>query len=159
MVDRIKLPFRETCEGYFTDGSGRILARDLGKGFIEFPGGGINLNETSKKAILRETFEETGGIIRGVREIKTISFKWDKYWAKTEKQKKRYLEFQGEKIHLFSGKVKELKKPSGDCEECGWSGEFFMDIPEVISRIQKYGWSEDLREYKESQLKFLKELV
>jgi len=132
---RKSLPFRKNCEGYFTDGAGNILAKDTGKGYIEFPGGGINEGETPEASIIRETFEETGAYLEEVKYLGSIKFVWNEAWAKTKKQKARYNHFQGEEMHFFSGKVKELKKtnPHKDI----WNGEKLMPIKEAIRLIKK----------------------
>ncbi len=158
MVDRSELPFRKNCEGYFVCENRKILARDSGKGFIEFPGGGIDEDENPTGAIIRETMEETGAIVEKIESLGSLKFIWDENWAKTEKQKKRYLEFQGEEMFFFKGKIKEFTKPSGDAYEEGWKEEPRMGIIEVIEKIKEYGWTKDMEKYRKLQLNFLEEL-
>lgn len=153
-MNRSKLPFRKNCEGYFLTKDNRILAKDTGH-FIEFPGGGVDENETPEKALIREAYEETGAKIENLKKIKIIKFKWDEYWAKSEKQKARYEKFQGEEMHFFTGKVKEIKKAKGDGHDEGWKGEVAMDIKEAIAKIKEYGWTKDMDEYRSFQLKML----
>ncbi|MEN7982300.1 MAG: hypothetical protein ABFQ65_02545 [Nanoarchaeota archaeon] len=88
-----------------------------------------------------------------------INFVWGFNWAKSEKQKRRYKEFQGEEMHFFIGRVKELICPKGDSCEAGWENNVEMQIKEVIEIIKKeYPFDEDIKEYREFQLKMLREL-
>ena len=133
---REKLPYRKNCESYIIH-KGKILARDSGKGYIEFPGGGFDKHESAKDAVTREIFEETGAVIKDIKKIGVLHFDWGPRWAKTEKQKSRYKEFRGEEMHLFKGKVKKLTKPKG-CpvtKEAGWKGKRFMAIDDALKII------------------------
>jgi len=133
---RSKLPYRKNCEGYFFL-KDKVLAQYTGKGYVLFPGGGLDEGETPEKAIIRETFEETGAIIKNLKAIRVIYFDWDENWAKTEKQKKRYEIFRGEEMHLFTGEIEKLEEPKGDSEEVGWHGERLINIKKLIERIEK----------------------
>lgn len=138
--------------------NGKIVAKDRGN-FIEFPGGGVDEFENSEKAMKREAFEEAGIILKGkLKQIGFLNFVWDKEWAKTEKQKKRYEDFQGEEMYFFLGNIESLSKPSGDQFESGWSGDILMEIDEVIKKIKEYGWTKDLEEYRNFQIKTLENL-
>jgi 8-oxo-dGTP pyrophosphatase MutT (NUDIX family) len=61
-MDRSKLPYRKNCEGYFLYKGSYVIANDTGKGYLEFPGGGVDENEEPETALLREAF---GDLIRG----------------------------------------------------------------------------------------------
>lgn len=150
--------FRQNTEGYFVDGKGRILAKDSGKGYVIFPGGGINPGESAEQAILRETLEETGAVVEGIKKIGALQIKWDKDWAKTSKQKERQGEFQGDEMHFFSGKIKGFSK--GSNEEDTQQGEKLMPIKDVILLIEKSRpFESGIAEYREFQLKYLKSLT
>ena len=154
-IERYKLPFRKNCEGYFTDGKGNILARDSGKGFLLFPGGGIDDNEAVEKAIIRETFEETGAVIRDLKKIGELKFIWGVDWAKTEKQKKRYLQYKGEDMYFFVGKIEKFIDPV-KIEEDSWLGEKLISIKKAIEMFESgKPWDEEIKEYREMQLKSL----
>ena len=86
--DRSKLPFRKNCEGYFVDGKGNVLARKTEYDVVVFPGGGVDDGEDVDKAIIRETFEETGAIVKNIKKLGNLKFVWSEDWAQTEKQKK-----------------------------------------------------------------------
>lgn len=158
IMDRDKLPYRRNCEGYFSYKGDSVIVKDTGKGYIEFPGGGVDENEDPEKALLREAYEEAGIVIEGsLRKIGVLHFIWDKNWAKSEKQKQRYKMFKGEEMHLFSGKVKKLVKPTGDSYESGWDGDRSMPIIKAIKLIEAgKPFSKDIKEYREFQLKALK---
>lgn len=164
-MNRDNLPFRKNCEGYFIDNNGRILAQDSGKGFIIFPGGGIDETETPEQGLLREAFEETGVIIdRKLKQLGVLHIIWGEDWAKTEKQKKRYEKYKGDEMHFFSGKIKRLETPKGDPENPNeddiWKGERLMSISQAIGVIEKSKpFTRDNEEYHNLQLKFLNELI
>jgi hypothetical protein len=63
-IGRSKLPLRQNCEGYFTDSKGNILAQASEHGYIIFPGGGVEANESPEAALVREALEETGATVR-----------------------------------------------------------------------------------------------
>jgi hypothetical protein len=152
------MTFRQNTEGYFVDGKGRILAKDSGKGYVIFPGGGISPGESAEQAVLRETLEETGAVIEDIKKIGVLQIKWDEKWAKTEKQKERQKQFQGDEMHLFSGKIREFGKVSS--EEDAWNGEKLMPIKDAITIIEKSRpFESGIAEYREFQLKFLKSLL
>ena len=159
MKDRTKLPYRKNCEGYFFY-KGKVLAQDTGKGYVLFPGGGIDEEESPEDAVLRETFEETGAVIKNLKKVGKICFEWGQDWAKTEKQKERYEIFRGEEMHLFSGEVEELQNAPGDItnDDPGWEGEVLTLIEEVVDMINSTNpFSEDMLEYRKAQLDSLKE--
>jgi len=154
--DRSQLPFRKNCEGYFFDKHGNVLAKDM-RGFLAFPGGGVGEHEDAKKAVIRETFEETGAVVKNVREIKELKFVWGPRWAKTEKQKRRHKKFQGEDMHFFVGEIEKFEEPSQK-EEDFWTGEKLLPLAKAIQLIEsRKPFDEDIQEYREVQLKFLKE--
>jgi len=156
--DRSKLPFRKNCEGYFICKNGKIIAQDTQKGYLEFPGGGVDEKESPKDALIREAYEEAGVVLEGeLRKVGQLNFVWGENWAKTEKQKKRYKQYRGDEMHFFIGKVKELVCPKGDSCEAGWKNEVEMKIKEAINLIEKEKpFDKNLKEYYEFQLKILK---
>ena len=110
ITERLNLPFRKNCEGYFYDGKGNILAKDNGKGILLFPGGGINENENPEQAIIRETFEETGAVIKNLRKLGELKFIWGENWAQSEKQRNRFHHYKGEEMTFFSGEISTFGK-------------------------------------------------
>ena len=158
MVSRGHLPFRKNTEGYFLDSDNNILARDTGVGYVEFPGGGIEPNETPEEAILRETFEETGAIIDAatLKKLGVMHFLWDENWAKTEKQRQRYQQFKGEEMHFFFGRINGSKKVPNAPE--AWNGEKLMLIRQAIKIIDNEKATKAIEEYRNFQLKFLSNL-
>jgi len=156
--DRNKLPFRKNTEGYFVDEENNILAQDSGKGYVLFPGGGIEQNEDPAMAMIRETEEETGYSVANIKELGTTHLEWGQDWAKTEKQKIRYQQFKGDEMHFFFGKVKKVDSSRlVHKEEDVWSGNKFMPISKAINIIeQSKPFSSDISEYRNAQLKFLK---
>ena len=125
MEDRIKLPYRKNCEGYFFKGD-KVLAQNTGLVFVLFPGGGIDEGESAKDAILRETFEETGAVIRNLKKIGVIRFDWAEDWAKTEKQKKRYGLFRGGRCIYLVGRLRRLRGRLGIVMRVGGKVRFLL---------------------------------
>jgi 8-oxo-dGTP pyrophosphatase MutT (NUDIX family) len=159
-MNRTNLPYRKDCEGYFLYKNKYVVAKNTGKGFIVFPGGGIDENETAENALLRESMEEAGIVCKGeIREVNLLNFDWGPDWAKTEKQKSRYNQFRGEEMHFFIGEVDEFVEPKGDPSDA-WSGKKYLPIKEVIDIIEKEKpFSKDIKEYRIIQLKHLKFLL
>ncbi len=157
-LDRSNLPFRKNCEGYFLDKRGNVLAKNSSKGFLAFPGGGVDENEEIEKAILRETFEETGAIIKNLRKIGELKFIWGENWAKTDKQKKRYEKYKGEDMYFFFGEIESFSENENKQEDF-WDGEKTIPIKKAIEIIESgKPFDEEIKEYREKQLKFLKEI-
>ncbi len=155
--DRNNLPFRKNCEGYFINSEGKILAKDSGKGFIMFPGGGVDESEEVTKAMIRETKEETGAVLSDIKKASVLKIVWGLDWAKTEKQKKRYEQFQGDEMHFFTGFATEGE--SDREEEDAWIGEKFMSLHAVINFIEKSRpFEESVMEYRELQLNILRSI-
>ena len=159
MKDRKNLPYRKNCEGYFVR-DGKIVALDTGLGYIEFPGGGVDEGEEPNEALIREAFEEAGVVIDGeLEKIEQFNFVWGENWVKNDKQKKRYEEFQGEEMHFYKGKIKDLVEPNGDGVEKGWNGEVLMEISDAIEAIKGHNLNgEGVGEYQNFQLKILEAL-
>jgi 8-oxo-dGTP pyrophosphatase MutT (NUDIX family) len=158
MEERDNLPFRINCEGYFLNSGGKILAKDSGKGFIMFPGGGMDEAEDIEAAMIRETEEETGITPTNLNNLGVLKILWGPDWAKTEKQKSRYSKFQGDEMHFFKGVVgNEVEKSN---EEDVWTGEKFMEISDVINLIERSRpFDESVLEYREAQLRFLRSIL
>jgi hypothetical protein len=161
LKSRQRLPYRKNCEAYLLYKGDQVLARDTGKGYLEFPGGGFDLYETPKQAVAREVFEETGAVVEDFKKIGVLHFDWGPSWAKTEKQKQRYKEFRGEEMHLFTGRVKRLTKPKG-CpitNELGWKGKRMMPIDSAIDFINtQRPFPKTMRKYYSKQINILRSL-
>src|SRR3989344_928909 len=119
-LNKSELPCRKNCEGYFIDKNGCVLAKEINDVLV-FPGGGVDNDEQVEDAIIRETLEETGAVIKNLLKIGNLRFVWGPNWAKTDKQKKRYLQFQGEDMHFFSGEIDRFIE-AGKKEEDFWNG-------------------------------------
>jgi 8-oxo-dGTP pyrophosphatase MutT (NUDIX family) len=145
-------PFRINCEGYFLQ-DGKILVKDSGKGFLIFPGGGIDQNETVEQGMIREVFEETGAVVKNLEKLGVVRTVWDKNWAKTEKQKLRYEQYQGDEMHFFKGDI--IKFVDNSKEEDSWNKISFMTIEEAINFIK----NNPLDAYREKQVVFFKSII
>lgn len=157
-MQRNKLPFRITCEGYFIDSNANILALNNNEHII-FPGGGVNENETPEQGVIRETLEETGAIVDNVNKLKILNVVYGPKWRKTEKQKKRYEQFQGDEIHFFKGTIKNFDDKIIKGEDY-WKGDKLILIQDVINIIEdNEPFSKDEEEYREVQLKLLKGMI
>lgn len=158
-INRSNLPFRKNCEGYFFDKRGNILAKNKRDGFLTFPGGGVNDTEDIDKAIIRETFEETGAIIKNLKKVGELKFIWGKNWAKSKKQRKRYLRYKGEDMHFFVGEIAKFSEPEEKGDDF-WDGQKLIPIKEAIGIIEsKSPFDEEIKEYRKVQLKFLRKIL
>jgi 8-oxo-dGTP pyrophosphatase MutT (NUDIX family) len=160
MIDRSKFPFRKNGEGYLVFGD-NIICRNTEYGYIDFPGGGVEGDEAFEDALKREAFEEAGVIFDGeLKEAGVLKTVWPADWAKNEKQKKRFEKYQGDEMHFFIGKVKELVDPKGDGVEEGWNiNDRMMPIKKAIEIVEGYKpFPAELKEYYEIKLKILRGL-
>ncbi|MCD4759903.1 NUDIX hydrolase [archaeon] len=152
MKSREKLPYRKNCEGYFICKDGKIVARDTGKGYLELPGGGVDKKENPERALLREAYEEAGvKTTEKLKEKEVLHSLWDKEWAKTKKQKRRYEKFKGEELYFFVGVVNELVNPPGDPKsgEAGWDGKRTMTVDKAIEIINSgKPFTKDIESYR-----------
>jgi 8-oxo-dGTP pyrophosphatase MutT (NUDIX family) len=163
-MDRSSLPFRQVTEGYFVDHEKMIFARDTGKGYLELPGGGVDAGETAVLALHREAFEEAGVVALEEETVlvKTLVTRWDPSWPTTEKQRKRYEQFQGEEISFFVGKVKDVVEPTGDLltGEPGWEHPVRMTILQAIAIVEAgKPFHSAIAPYRETQLEILRSLL
>ncbi len=154
MNSRNHLPFRRNTEGYFLDKDNNILAQISKECYLIFPGGGIEEQETPEQGIIRETFEETGAILEEpVESLGKLKIIWDKQWAKTEKQKKRYAQYQGDETYFFFGRIKEFREQ--EKQEDTWQGEKLMSLEKAIKILKS---NNDQSVYRKKQLVCLKEI-
>lgn len=153
MQSKNHLPFRRNTEGYFLDKHNNILAQVSKKSYLLFPGGGIEEQETPEQALIRETFEETGAVIeQSLKTLGKLKIIWDKDWAKTDKQKQRYEQYQGDEMHFFFGRIKEFKQQK-EVHEDAWKGEKVMSLKRAIEILEA---NQEKSEYRRKQLRYLK---
>ena len=153
--NRLDLPFRRNCEGYFLKSKEKILAKEMSFGII-FPGGGISDSESIESGMLRETFEETKATITHLNLITSHKLVWDKNWAKTEKQKERYERYQGDEMFFFKGQIQGFHSNDAEHEDI-WRGEKLMDLSIVIEKL-KEKHREEPKEYTKIQISILEDL-
>lgn len=157
MNKRSDLPFRKNTEGYFIDDSMNILAR-MNNSYLEFPGGGVDEDEEVTDAIVRETFEETGAIIKSLRKVGDLRFIWGETWAKSDKQKQRYEKYQGEDMIFFTGEIRKFDEVINKKEDF-WKESKLMPLKEAIKILESCKpFPSDIKSYRETQLRILKEL-
>jgi len=158
-VDRAKLPFRMNTEGYFLNKNRNILAQISDKGYVIFPGGGIDEGETPEESIIRETLEETGAVVvKPLKLISKLKIVWGLNWAKTDKQKDRYNKFRGDKMYFFCGRIHYFKDNLEILEDT-WKGEKLIPLDDAISLLEEgKPFSDDVKKYRETQLIILKKL-
>ena len=156
-MDRKNLPFRKNCEGYFINKEGKILARIHEDGYLLFPGGGFD-DENPEDALIREVYEETGAFVdKKLQYLGCLHFIWGKDWAKNNKQKERYNQYQGEEMHFFFGYVLRLENPK-NIEEDFWHGNKFMTIDEALAFLLENDSPEGLEDYRKLQINVLTNL-
>lgn len=147
-MDRSRLPYRKNCEVYVFKDS-KVLAKKR-KGYLQFPGGGVDEGEDPKAAVIRETREETGVALTNVCSIAVIRFDWSPSWAQTEKQKRRYNQFRGEEMHLFTADIKAEMAPN-DPDDM-WCGVVWLDAADALEHISGCAYDPSLAEYRQQQL-------
>ena len=144
-------------EGYFLN-KDKILAQISDKGYVIFPGGGIDERETLEDGIIRETLEETGAVVQSLKLISKLKIVWGQNWAKTAKQKKRYYQFQGDEMYFFCGRIDHFEDNLKMLEDT-WKCEKLILLDDVISYFEKRRpFSKDVKRYRETQLSILKKL-
>ena len=154
MKSRNHLPFRRNTEGYFLDKNKNILAQVSKEGYLLFPGGGIEEQETPEQGLIRETFEETGAVVeQPLKVLGKLNIIWEEDWAKTDKQKKRYEEYQGDEMYFFFGRIKEFRQQAK--QEDSWREEKLMQLDKAINILEKIP---DKNSYRKKQLQYLKEI-
>lgn len=109
---REHLPYRETTDAFLIY-DGKVLTMDKSR-YMQFPGGGVDPGETPIQAVKREIQEEVGCKVDKLQLIASIDSDWFPEWADTEKRKKRYQQFRGERTHLFIGFITSFGKPTSD---------------------------------------------
>ena len=151
---RNNLPFRKNTEGYFRDKNSNILAQVSKAGYLLFPGGGSEEQETPEQGLIRETYEETGAILKEPLEfLGKLKIIWDEQWAKTDKQKKRYEQYQGDEMYFFFGRINEFRQQ--EKQEDAWQGEKLLPLEKAIKIIES---SSNANAYRKKQLVCLKEI-
>ncbi|OGM29503.1 hypothetical protein A2630_00725 [Candidatus Woesebacteria bacterium RIFCSPHIGHO2_01_FULL_44_10] len=122
------LGHRDKASGVITNSDGKLLIVQLttyGEGQWNFPGGGIEDNESEDQTILRELKEELGTdkfeIVRKSRYIE--KYEWPPFViAKRLKAEKRT--WRGQRVRYFLikflGNDKDLKPDSGEIEKIKW---------------------------------------
>lgn len=131
-----KLPYRPVAECYLMY-KGKLIAQDA-KRYLSIPGGGIDSGESPIQGAKRELMEELGAVIKGTLSIvSVIEWDWDSGWANTDKRKKRYMKFRGERVYSMIGEVANFKKPTSD-EGDAWVGKKTMSLAAASKLSEKY---------------------
>ena len=60
---------------------------------------------------------------------------WSKDWAKTDKQKQRYEQYQGDEMYFFFGRIKEFRQQAK--QEDSWREEKLMQLDKAINILEK----------------------
>jgi len=134
-MKRNTLPFRPTSDCFLIY-NGKLVAQDHGH-YIAFPGGGIDDGETPTQGATREILEEVGANLKhDLVSLGEITWVWNPEWANNEKRKKRYKQFQGERVYFFFGVVNKFTKATSD-EGDDWKGSITMTIDDAITLAEK----------------------
>lgn len=134
-MSRDNLPFRPTSDCFLIY-NGKLVAQDHGH-YIAFPGGGIDKGEIPLKGATREVLEEVGGKLKHeLVSLGEITWTWNPEWANNDKRKKRYKQFQGERVYFFFGIVSKFTKATSE-EGDDWKGPITMTIDNAISLAKK----------------------
>lgn len=165
---RDHLPFREKSEAFLLDKDKnvvvQIIPRNDGSGtsWPKLPGGGLDAGENFEDALRREVMEEIGADIDKVKYHGRVDRIWPKSFAESgDKARDRYNQFRGARIHLLSGIIKNMSKPTS-LEGDAWKTIPLMPIGEASKKMQEMHDIEPDKEEKEVralQLKALQSLA
>ena len=134
------LPFREKTECFLVTKTGQVVAQDRGS-YVMLCGGGVDPGEDLLKSARRETLEEVGATCSALKHLVTVDWVWFPEWASNAKQRQRYMEFQGERVHIIVGFVDSWGH-STSAEGDAWTGKKTMSIGHCLALVREYG-SED----------------
>ena len=134
---RNTLPFREKTECFLVTRTGQVVAQDRGN-YVMFSGGGIDPGENLLRSAQREIVEEIGATVSGLRHLTTVDWVWFPEWASNAKQRQRYTEFQGERVHIIVGFVDSFGR-STSTEGDAWAGRKTMSIGHCLDLVRRYG--------------------
>ena len=155
-----KLPYRKVAECYLIY-KNKIVAQDAGR-YLSLPGGGIDRGETPEKGAKRELLEEIGAKLKGsLKTISVMTWDWDPSWANTEKRKKRYMKFRGEKVYSMFGVVDKFIKAT-DADGDAWKGSKVMSFKRaaaIAERVLKKDTPENQYAYNLTKLNIVSTLA
>ena len=115
------------------------------------------LDEKAVESI-QQIIIELDNRLKNLQKIGELKFVWGPNWAKTEKQKKRYKEFQGEDMIFFTGEIDEFVNVKNSNED-SWNGEKLIKISDAVKFIESESFDEHNKKYREFQLSSLKNLL
>jgi uncharacterized membrane protein (UPF0127 family) len=106
---------RERAEAILVDGD-KVVARKGKNRKVIFPGGGIDPGETPAQAAKRETLEEAGAVPENLTPAGVVAGP-----------------DENERTHLFTGKLKKMKEPTGG--EDAWDGKRKMKADKALKKL------------------------
>lgn len=127
------LPYRKVAKIMLFDDNDKLLVGNI-DGKLKFPGGGIEDNETMLDGIQRESIEETGITPSSMELIDSLTWDFKTDWAKSDKQKSRYMKYRGEHTHFFIGRVLNKGKPTGSDK---WTEIIFYPPLDILKVMKK----------------------
>lgn len=146
------LPYRDVAECYLIY-KGQIVAQDSGH-YLSIPGGGIDEGETPEQAGERELMEEIGSKLKNKLEtISVMEWDWHPTWADTDKRKKRYMQFRGERVYSMFGIIDEFEKAS-DADGDAWKGPKLMSFDKASKLSKKFFENSKNNEYAYQLMKY-----
>lgn len=165
MNSRTELPYREKTEMFLLiDWTNKVLAEDHWN-YIMFPWGWIDEWETSiKDSAIRELVEETQlKLIWNLSVLWNVEWKWFVEWANNDKRRKRYNEFQWEKVYHLLWKVDWNRKITEwvKMEEDSWKNVEWIEIEKCIEELIKLANKDhpNTYPYRVAQLYWLRSLA
>jgi 8-oxo-dGTP pyrophosphatase MutT (NUDIX family) len=138
---RLALPYRIVTIGFIAMEDGSIISdivrnhKTKKEDFVNFPGGGVDEGETPQQGFIRELLEETGVVANKLKLEKRVQWDWPPEWAQTDKQRKRYKEFRGEDVYIFSGTVSSMSKATSK-EGDAWDVLHTNTLSEIVTELE-----------------------
>lgn len=157
------LPYRPVAEAMLFRPDGRVLANVIDRGdtrYYKFPGGGIDEGEDPEEGLRRELMEEVGADPEQLEQLEQLDWDWWRSWPKSEKQKRRFMQFRGEGSHQFAGRIGDLADPTSE-EGDAWTSRPFQDPQQILQSLKDElpTLPEEQRPYRELQIRALKQAM
>ncbi len=161
-IDRSKLPYREAIDVFIFHEDklvGQKILRDKNKPneyFLKTPSGGIDEGESIIEAAKRETIEETGAVLKNIKEVESFKVIWPPSFKNASaKTARRYAKYKGINYRVIVAELVKFIDPTSK-EGDEWSGtqeEKLMTIEEAIELLKNDKAEKIWQEYNQLNIK------